>query len=210
MNITWYGQNCFYITSQRAKDDYAKVIINPLEDKSGLKMPKLEADILLSSSSDVDKSNIKGDPFFITGLGEYEIKGVFIQGINYPSSEQGKNIIIYTIETEDLKICYLGNLNRGELENGIIEKIGEVDILMIPVGGGDVISGQEASKIIKQIEPHLVIPMRYHIPKLKEKLDGVDKFLKIMGQKPVETQNKLSIKKKGLPKNGPEIIILNP
>ncbi len=211
MNITWYGQTCFQIVAQKAKDIFVKIIIDPLEQGIGLRLPKLEADILLESCPNRNYSDVKGDAFLITGPGEYEIKDVFIQGIKFFDLEK-KTFTIYTIETEDIKICHLGRLSSKELDNGILEKIGNIDILMIPVGDGDALSGQEATKIINQIGPKLVIPMYYQIPKLSKslKLETVDKFLKAMGKKSIEPQNKFSIKKKFLPKDGLEIVVLEP
>ena len=78
----------------------------------------------------------------------------------------GENTI-YTIETEDLKLCHLGDLGQKELTADQLEKIGEVDILMIPVGGIYTISSKEAPKIMAQIEPKIIIPMHYQVPKLK-------------------------------------------
>ena len=211
MVITWYGQTCFQIVAQKAKDSFVKIIIDPLEQGIGLRLPKLEADILLESCPGRNYGDIKGDVFLITGPGEYEIKNVFIQGIKSFDLEK-KTITIYTIEAEDIKICHLGSLRGKELDNGILEKIGNIDILMIPVGNGDALSGQDATKIISQIGPKLVIPMRYQIPKLSKslKLEAVDEFLKAMGKKSIEPQKKLVIKKKSLPKDGPEIVVLEP
>jgi L-ascorbate metabolism protein UlaG (beta-lactamase superfamily) len=100
-------------------------------------------------------------------------------------------------------------LGQKELTEEQVEKIGNIDILMIPVGGVYTISSKEAAKIISQIEPKIVIPMHYQIPKLKIKLEGLDKFLKTMGVKSPEILNKLTIKKKDVPEEGMEIKVLN-
>jgi len=81
---------------------------------------------------------------------------------------------------------------------------------MIPVGGTFTISAKEAQKIISQIEPKIVIPMHYLLPKLKVKLDDVDKFSKVMGKNSMEAQDKFSVKASVLPKEGMEIVILKP
>jgi L-ascorbate metabolism protein UlaG (beta-lactamase superfamily) len=150
---------------------------------------------------------VNGEFFLINGPGEYEVKEVFVQGI---ASEKEKGInTIYTIETEDLKICHLGCLNQKELTDEQLDKIGEVDILMIPVGDGEVISAKEAVKIMSQIEPQIILPMYYHLPKLKIKLDGVDKFLKMIGVKKIEPLPKLNIKKKDISADEVKIILLS-
>jgi len=214
MNIIWYGQSCFQITSNQSKNGQANIIIDPFDESLGLRAPKLEADILLMTRKDYEHSgakNVSGNPFVIDGPGEYETKEIFIQGIPVPYSEKEKGFnTIYTIEAEEIKICHLGFFSQKELTDEQVEKIGETDILMIPVGGDDTISAKEAIKIMSQIEPKITIPMYYQIPKLKAKLDGVDKFLKAMGVKKVEPIPKLSIKKKNIASDEAKIIILNP
>ncbi len=79
---------------------------------------------------------------------------------------------------------------------------------MIPIGGNNTISWNEADEVINQIEPKIVIPMRYKIPGLAEKLDSADKFLKQMGASSVKPIPKFSIKKKNLPQEKMEIVVL--
>lgn len=217
MQIIWQGQSFFQILIRKGKESVIRIAIDPFDEQIGLKPPTCEADIVLVTHSHYDHNNIKaikGNPFLISGPGEYEIKGVFIQGIssfhdNVQGKERGENTI-YTLESEEIKICHLGDLGQKELTDEQLEKIGEVDILMIPVGGVYTISAKEAAKIISQIEPKIVMPMHYHIPKLKIKLEGLDKFLKMMGVKTPEISKKLSISQKNLPSEGMKIIILKP
>jgi len=210
MNIFWHGQSCFSLTATPSKNNQVKVVIDPFGEETGLKMPKLSADLVLmthqNNHNQVSKA-VNGEFFLINGPGEYEVKEVFVQGI---ASEKEKGInTIYTIETEDLKICHLGCLNQKELTDEQLDKIGEVDILMIPVGDGEAISAKEAVKIMSQIEPQIILPMYYHLPKLKIKLDGVDKFLKMIGVKKIEPLPKLSIKKKDISADEVKIILLS-
>ena len=217
MQIIWKGQSFFQILIQRGKESVVKIAFDPYDEQIGLKPPVLEADILLITHSHYDHNNVKavkGSPFLISGPGEYEIKGVSIQGIssfhdNVQGKERGENTI-YTLESEGIKICHLGDLGQKELTDEQLEKIGAIDILMIPVGGVYTISAKEATKIISQIEPKIVIPMHYHIPKLKIKLEGLDKFLKMMGVKAPEVSKKLSISQRNLPSEGMKIIVLKP
>lgn len=164
-----------------------------------------------------DHNNVKaisGKPFLIEGPGEYEIKGVFVQGI--PSfhdevlgKERGENTI-YTIEAEGIRLCHLGDFGQKELSSEQIDAIGEADILMLPVGGFYTISAKEAVRVMSQIEPSVTIPMHYQLPKLKAKLDDVDKFLKATGIKKVEPLSKFSIKKKDILPEEAKIIVLTP
>ena len=109
-----------------------------------------------------------------------------------------------------MRLCHLGDIGQKQLTDLQVEKIGSVDILMIPIGGTYTISSAEAQKIISQIEPKIVIPMHYKLPKLKIKLESLDKFLKVMGKNSIEPQTKFLIKSSILPKEGMEIVVLKP
>ncbi len=212
--IYWAGQSCFQISVSNGKDHSADIVIDPFNEKIG-KLPSLSADILLVTHDHPDHNNVKGvkgDPFLISGPGEYEVKEVFIQGIpswhdDKEGKERGKNTI-YIIEAEDIKFCHLGDLGQKQLTDEQLEKIDTVDILMVPVGGNYTIDSQEAQKVIQQIEPKIIIPMHYALAK-SETLEGVDKFLKVMGKNEVKPIDKLVIKQSALPKEGAmEIIVL--
>ena len=207
MNIIWKGQSCFQITTSSGKDSQVSVFVDPFPENIGLRVPKIEADIMLANKDgDSVAKSVSGNSFLISGPGEYEVKEVFVQGI----SSSDNSSVIYTIEAEGIRICHLGNFSQKELDPDQIDKIGEIDILMIPVGGGNSISSKEAMKIMSQIEPSIVIPMEYQIPKLKLKLEGLDKFLKTMGIKKIDALPKLSIKKKDIVAEEAKIIVLEP
>ena len=217
MQIIWQGQSCFQIITSPGKNSQVNIVIDPFDESLGLRVPKLEADILLVTHQHHDHNNVKavsGSPFLVQGPGEYEVKGGFVRGISsfHDSSlgkERGLNTI-YTIESEDMRLCHLGDFGQKELTSEQIEEIGDVDILMIPVGGVYTISAKEALRLMSQIEPSIVIPMHYQLPKLKLKLDGLEKFLKTMGIKKIEPLDKFSIKKKDISSEEAKIIILKP
>jgi L-ascorbate metabolism protein UlaG (beta-lactamase superfamily) len=216
MQIVWHGQSFFEITITENKNQ-VKVAIDPFSSEIGLKTPKTESDILLITHDHYDHNNkevISGNYFLIENPGEYEVKGVFIKGIKSfhdksEGKERGENLI-FLIKGEDLKVCHLGDIGQKELTEKQLEEIGEVDVLMIPVGGVYTISSKEAIRIMSQIEPKITIPMHYSLPKLKIKLEPVDKFLKTLGIKSLIPQKKLLIKKEGLSPEEAKIILLEP
>ncbi|MEK7503399.1 MAG: MBL fold metallo-hydrolase [Patescibacteria group bacterium] len=206
MHITWHGQSFFQLQTSLSKGEQTTLAIDPFDEATGLKVPSITADVLLITHDHADHNNkkaIKGTPFLVEGPGEYEVKEIFIQGIpSFHDEKEGKergSNTIYTIEVEEMKLCHLGDFGQKELSEDQLEQIGDIDVLMIPVGGEFTIDAKGATHVISQIEPKIVIPMHYSIPKLKIKLDEVDKFLKEIGQKSVVPQEKLLIKKKDLP-----------
>jgi len=215
--IYWAGQSCFQIEVSNSRDHSAEIVIDPFDESIGLKLPNLSADILLVTHQHYDHNNIKdvkGTPFVIQGPGEYEVKEVFIQGIpsfhdDKDGKERGQNTI-YVIEAEEMRFCHLGDLGQKQLTDEQLEKIDGVDVLMIPVGGEYTIDSSTAQKVISQIEPKIIIPMHYNLPKLKMKLDDVSKFLKTMGKNSVVAQDKFTVKTSTLPKDGMEIVVLQP
>lgn len=200
MEITWFGQSCFKID-----DKENSIVIDPFDTSLGLKLPKkMEANVLLITHNHFDhnyRQGVSGNPCIIDCPGEYEVAGATIMGI--PSfhdkkngEERGKNTI-YTIEFENITLCHLGDLGH-DLSDEEIDKLGDIDILMIPVGGEVTVNGEEAAKIVGEIEPKIVIPMHYKIPGLKLKLDSLDKFTEKMKGK-TEEVDKLKIKAGTLP-----------
>jgi len=217
MKIVWHGHSCFKIIAQKNKDTKVSIVIDPFSKEIGLKLPKLEADILLITHDHSDHNNVKavsGNPFFITGPGEYDVKGVFVQGFSaFHDDASGKDrgqTTIYKIEAEDISICHLGDLGQKELSPDQVEKINGIDILMVPIGGKYTISAKDALKIMSQIEPKIIIPMHYSLPKLKIKIAGIDEFLKTLGLKSIEPLPHLLIKKKDLSDEEAKVVVLKP
>ena len=111
-------------------------------------------------------------------------------------AKRGLNTI-YLLEMEDIRILHLGDLGQGSLSDKQLEAVGEVDVLMVPVGGHFTVDAKNAVSILNQIEPKIAIPMHYKISKLTIKeLEGVDKFLKELGEEDIKPQEKLTLKAK--------------
>jgi L-ascorbate metabolism protein UlaG (beta-lactamase superfamily) len=220
MNIIWHGQSFFEIIVKNRKEGETKIIIDPFDaDFVGLKFPKTEGDIVLVSHNHKDHSNAKGvggNPFVIDTPGEYEIKDVFIKGIpafhdNINGEERG-NVIMFTIQGEGMKVGFLSDLGQKELTSQQVDDLGDIDILLIPVGGTYTIGAKDAAEIINQIEPGIVIPIHYKIPGLKTDVEDVSKFLKEMGSEAIDPLPKLKVSVKDLPGKDEEmkIILLSP
>jgi len=199
MYIFWYGESCFKI-----QNSDKTILIDPeAPRKAGLRGPNFKSDILLLSSKDDEKEiEKKQASFLIAGPGEYEIKGVFIEGI--PAGKEKKQTVIYRIIFEDVSFGFLG-AGVDCLEDEQIEKIGVIDVLFVPVSEG-------AEEIINSIEPKIVIPHSYQIPGLKVKRETKEKFLKKLGKKDIKTLEKFSFNKRDLLRdsNQEEVIILEP
>lgn len=206
MHLSWLGQNCFKIQSEKNT-----LIIDPFDPKTtGLKLSNPKADIVALTDPKTDYKEVKPiseNLFVISSPGEYEIKGIFIYAIPFKLKDQQN--LLYHIETEQISLGHLGNLNRL-LSETEVSSLNGVDILLLPTGGHSVLDAKRAADLISQIEPRIVIPMHYSLPGLKEKLDGVDKFCREIGSCEKEKLNKLKITKKDLPAEETKFYILNP
>ena len=210
MVITWYGQSCFKLQT----GDLVGVI-DPFSKDIGLTPPRFRADFVLVTHDHFDHNNtesIPENPLIIRGPGEYEIKGVSMRGIQtfhdaVEGKERGLNTI-YVIEMEGITLCHMGDFGEKAIREDVLENIGDVDILMIPVGGTYTIDEEEAAKIVNQIEPRVVIPMHYKVPGLKVNIESVEKFLKEMGVRLQEAEERYTIKQKDLPQDDRKVVVL--
>lgn len=214
MIITWLGQSAFKLQDKISSDGIT-VVTDPYGKETGLKMPSFEANIITISHDHADHNNVevlKGSPFVIDCAGEYDTKGILIEGIDsYHDEEEGKlrgGNIIYRIEIDDISIVHLGDLGHV-LSNEQLEKLVGTDILMVPVGGKFTLDAKKAVEVISQIEPRIVIPMHYKVDGLAyEDFDSIEKFIKEIGIEP-SREEKLKITKKDLPQEEMELVILS-
>jgi L-ascorbate metabolism protein UlaG (beta-lactamase superfamily) len=215
MIITWQGHSCFKI-QDKVGTDGVTVVTDPFDKAIGLKVPNFEADIVTVSHDHHDHSNVealRGNPFVIKSAGEYDVKGILVEGVtSFHDKEHGKERgtnIIYRIEVDGVSIVHLGDLGH-KLENKQLERLGGTDILLIPVGGRYTLDAAAAVEVISQIEPRIIIPMHYQTEglKLSTDLDSIDKFIKEIGLEP-HYEEKLKITKKELPSEDMELVILS-
>lgn len=204
MKIKWFGQSCFMITSRSG----IKVLTDPYKKMLGYKLPEeMEANIVSTSHNHSDHNNInivKSSFVHIDKPGDFSEHGIEIKGMQTfhdktSGSKRGKNTI-YNFNIDDINICHCGDLGHV-LNSDQIEEIGNVDILLLPVGGLATINAFDAVKVMKQLNPTIVIPMHYRTKALG--LVGyifakVDKFISASGLKAKEYEeielNKANIK----------------
>jgi L-ascorbate metabolism protein UlaG (beta-lactamase superfamily) len=209
LDITWYGHSCFRITER----SQVTVVTDPFADKIGLEAPKLKGDIVTISHDEPGHNNldaVKGYAHVLSGPGEYEIGGVFIMGIAMPDIQQeyARPNVAYLFEYDKLTVLHLGDLANVP-DQSTVEAFGEVNVALVPVGGGKGLRAAEAAEVIALIEPHFIVPMHYALPKMKVELDPVDKFLKEMGVSKVQEEDVLRVSVSELPEQ-PQVVVLRP
>lgn len=183
----------------------------------GLRFPRVDADIITISHEHKDHNAtdaVKGDgtPKVLRGPGEYEVKDTMVWGISTwhdgeKGAQRGENTV-FVFESERLRVAHLGDLGHV-LTDIQVSEIGNVDILLVPVGGIFTINPQLAVEVVNQLEPRVVIPMHYKVSGMRtgfSELSSVDEFIKAMGVE-AKRQDKLDIKKENLSQDL-ELVIL--
>lgn len=215
MQITYLGHASFLIETNDKK-----IVIDPYTpDTVGLDWKEQEADIVLITHQHEDHNyleGVAGDPFVISQPGEYELSGITISGLPaYHDDKQGAErgaTTIFLLESEGIYLGHFGDIGH-ELEEEQQERLGVVDVLMIPVGGVFTIDAQKAANMVAEIEPRIVIPMHYHRDGSKTeewKLAPVTDFLKEMGSEDVQPQKNFKASNVNNLPEETEVVLLKP
>jgi L-ascorbate metabolism protein UlaG (beta-lactamase superfamily) len=205
MIISYQGAQSF-----RVQFGDTVLAFDPISKKSKFKAGNVGADIALISLNHPDMNGVeqvnRGEKqaFVINGPGEYEIQGVFIKGLSSSSNYGGEEHIntIYTVNFENMNLCFLGALGSTELPSETEAGIDDVDILFVPIGGNGLLGPSDAYKFAVSLEPSIIIPMQFDEKSLKV-------FLKESGDDGLKPIEKLTIKKKDLEGKEGEIIVLS-
>jgi L-ascorbate metabolism protein UlaG (beta-lactamase superfamily) len=209
MEITWYGHSCFRITER----NMASVVTDPFDHTAvGYRALKLKADIV-TVSHDEPAHNfvkaVKGAKWQITGAGEYEIGGVFLTAV--PTGKQNnKNNSLnmsFVFDYDGVNLAHLGAI-KAVPSRKEVEAFGNVDVLLVPVGGGSSLSAAKAAEVVNLIEPGIVIPMYYSTPDTSIDLNDLSAFLKQMGLgSEYEEQESLKVNKRDIPQETRVIVL---
>lgn len=212
MEIIWFGHSCFQL-----RDREVSIVTDPFDASAGRSLPRMSADIVTVSCQHPHHNNtqsVRGDTRVIDSPGEYEIRGVFITGIaTYPPTRQddptAQRNTVFVLEFGPLTVCHLGALTHA-LPQEQVQALNTVDVLMVPVGGGErSLNATRAAEIVSVVEPKLVIPMGYQTGDLPMHLDGVERFLKEMGVGRVEPVDVVKVSENSLPQET-QVVVLRP
>ncbi len=184
MKIRWHGHACFEIS------DGKTIVTDPHDGKSiGIAPPVVKADIVLITHDHFDHNCIrvvKGENIKVVNtlgnkkIGDAQITGIPSYHDEVKGAKRGKNII-FKFVLEDVSFCHLGDL--GEIpDDETLEKIGNVDVLFIPVGGTFTIDGKKAYSVVQKIRPKIAVPMHYRVGGLSLSIQGPEIFLKKASQ----------------------------
>jgi L-ascorbate metabolism protein UlaG (beta-lactamase superfamily) len=189
MELTWYGLSCFRITER----GYPTIITDPYDPAIGLTLPRLRGDIITISHEATGHAYtdaVTGYKHVITGPGEYEMGGVFVTGV--ASHESDLRNVHYRFDYGTLAVAHMGDMSTVPNQTQI-EALGEIHVLLLPVGGGKSLNAVQAAELVSMIEPGIVVPMHYQQPGLQFELDSVERFIKEMGLSNIEELTSLRV-----------------
>ena len=213
MVITHHGGQCFKVTFGDLT-----LVFDPISKGGTLPSVRFGADIALVSRQHKDMNGIdevtygEKEPFAITGPGEYEYKGVTVQGFltksEYGLSKGQETAMntVYAVKLEGMTLVHLGALSEASLTAEAKEGIDEIDILFIPVGGEGVLDAAQAAKLSTMLEPKIIIPMHWSG---MGKPKALESYLKEEGGESEKT-DKLTLKKKDAVDKDGDIIVITP
>jgi L-ascorbate metabolism protein UlaG (beta-lactamase superfamily) len=215
MKIKYYGHSAFNLTT----DTGVRIIFDPYQSGAfdgALTYGRItdEADIVLTSHDHDDHNytkDIRGPFTHINKPGVHVVKGVKVKGV--PAHHDGSagkergNILIFVVEADGMVVAHMGDLGHT-LDRDALREIGNIDVLLIPVGGFFTIDAQEATKIMDSLKPAITIPMHFKTEKVSFPIAGVEGFTTGKKNVRVTKTSDLEIRKETLPK-GAEIVVLD-
>jgi len=206
--ISYHGLSCLSITAKPISGEVT-LVTDPFDASVGIKPPKLSGDIVFSSQEGAEHGNtaeVAGSPFSIAMPGEYEVKGMMLDARVAPTKTNPKNMIL-RVAAGAMTLGFLGGLDRP-LKDEEIELLEGVDMLVLPVGGNNVMTAKIAAETVRTIEPRIVIPVYMAEPGLKEALDPLSVFMTEMGPVPTEETTKYKMTKRQLPQEDMQLVLI--
>ena len=209
VDIDWFGHSCF-----RLREGGVTIITDPYDKGLGYTLPRLRADLITVSHDSPGHSAVtavKGDLKVLRRPGEYEVKGVFITGLQTwrgagPHGEAREENTVFAFEFDNLTVCHLGGLSKV-LTQAQVESLPGIDVLLVPVGDVSALDADKATEVISLLEPKIVIPMHYRTEIGDQELEPLSKFLKEMGVTEHAAQDNLRITRSELPEETQVIVL---
>lgn len=145
-----------------------RIVTDPYDATCGYPVTPVPADVVLVSHGHHDHNaveTIPGQPRVIDAAGEYDLgEGVRIVAVEaFHDDAQGAKrgrTLLFSIRAEGLNAVHLGDLGHLPTAEQCVA-LGEVDVLMVPVGGHFTIDAAQAKETARLLHARVVLPMHY-------------------------------------------------
>jgi L-ascorbate metabolism protein UlaG (beta-lactamase superfamily) len=206
MVITYHGGQCFKVSFSDIT-----LAFNPIsKDSSAFSPVKFGANVAFLSTNHEDHNGVaqvtygERAPFVVRGAGEYELGDVTARGYGVKTTYDGSECYntVYFVTLEGINMLFVGALSDPKLDPKMLEEFGDIDIIFVPVAGGDVLDPAQAAELAVKMEARVIIPMQHSKESLKV-------FLKESGAEGVKPEEKLTIKKKDILAMEGQVVVLS-
>jgi L-ascorbate metabolism protein UlaG (beta-lactamase superfamily) len=214
MKITWLGHSAFLVEAK----DGTRIITDPFEAGSydgavGYAPISERADIVTVSHEHADHNAVdavQGQPEIVRECGDRTVKGIPIQGVgcyhdDSKGQDRGRNTI-FIMEVDGVRVGHLGDLGHP-LSDEEAQSLGQVDVLLAPVGGYYTIGPEEAKEVAERLGAKVIIPMHYKTDALGFPIQPVDDFLKLMDRVERVKSKTVEIDSDDM-EDGPKVVVL--
>jgi L-ascorbate metabolism protein UlaG (beta-lactamase superfamily) len=171
MEVTYHG-----LSSVRLRGRDTTVLIDPPQSQlPGLARGGTALVVRTDGATDPEQLRTRpGHVQEVGGPGEFEVRGVSVRGV------PADGVTVMRVTIDDVRVVSAGRLHR-QLTEDEIDALGRVDVLVVPVGGGDALGAADAAKVVRALEPAIVVPARYRATGGSAEYEPVEKFAKEMG-----------------------------
>jgi len=203
LQTTWYGHSMFTLSVA----DGPIILTDPFDTEYyGIRYEVeslAEIDVVTVSHEHEDHNDVTmalGEPHILRGLNEdlsCADVDVIVENVRFRTicschfdetpCPPDRGNAVFIIETPVLRIAHLGDLGQI-LTEAQLEALGPIDILLIPVGGGTTIDADEATHVVQQVKPKVIIPMHYRTQGLYWGIGTAAPFLE--GKDVIEVQDR--------------------
>ena len=208
MDLTWLGG-----AATRMRTRTAAVVMDPYDKSAGGTLGRPDAHIITVSHDDPMRNGIsqvapaEGDPMVLTGPGEYEIRGVIIEGVRSSLRGDGEPVdlrsTLWLFEAEDMRVAHLGGMGAAP-SGAAMDVLSVADIVFVPIGLPDTLQGADAAKAVRAMEPSIVIPIGYD-PTDEAALKA---FVSAMAATPEEPVSRFTVNKRDVGDETKRLVLL--
>lgn len=217
MRVEWYGQSAFCLDAPEGR-----VVIDPFGDTTPMAARGIQfeypaiavdrADLVLVTHEHMDHNGVDavagGPPVLRSTAGRLaspvgEVLAIASEHDTAAGTERGPNTI-FVLSLDGLRVAHFGDFGQAALRPEQAAAVGEVDLLLLPVGGGPTIGADGALAIVEALGPRWVVPMHYRTPRIGF-LETADAFLERMPA--VHRLDGPAFETAGLPGAGPVAVV---